>query len=219
MSSYRDRAVAGSGNVRRQPSVLDGLLGGRSRADKEADADAFRNVLVFAALALIASAAGLRWLFLAVGLRFDWWAALPFVPLLLWLLVCGGARQVIRPRGLAELRCWKRVIAAALIAGAVWLLWPLWADPVAQAWQHAHGGWRSLEHGGLRYPLAAVLDAAPAWLGVVAFVLLALGMTAPPRTRARRSDDEQPPAEALTAPDWWQPGRAPGQGGDGLWVA
>src|SRR5579875_2788331 len=52
------------------------LLGGRSRADKEADADAFRNVLVFAALALIASAAGLRWLFLAVGLRFDWWAAL-----------------------------------------------------------------------------------------------------------------------------------------------
>ena len=217
-SSYRDtgRSAPASrrGSARRDPSVFDGLLGGQSRADKEAAADAFHKLLLFGALAVIAGVAGVRWLFLAVGLRFGWWSAPAFAPLLLWLLASGAMRHAVRPLKLTTLRLGARLILTPLIAVAVWLVWPLWADPVARAWHRAHGGWRPLAHGGLHYPLSTVLAAAPVALGIVAFLLLALAMTATPSGRAQHDEAEAPPPEDLPAPDWQRPAPRPGQAKD-----
>lgn len=156
---------------------------------------------------MIAGVAGVRWLFLAVDPRFDWWSAPAFAPLLVWLLASGAMRQAVRPLKLTRLRLGARLILTPLIAVAVWLAWPLWADPVARAWHRAHGGLRPLARGGLHYPFAAVLDAAPVALGIVAFLLLALAMTAIPSGRAQHDEAEAPPPEALPAPDWQRPGQ------------
>lgn len=83
---------------------------------------------------------------------------------------------------------------------SLWVCWPLWAGPAAWAWKAGHGSLGSIAGGGPRYPLHAVLVASPVALGLVAFLLLALGMVLAPRVREREREWPAPPAGPLRAP-------------------
>jgi hypothetical protein len=126
--------------------------------------------------ALLLLLVALNALFTAVGLQFGWWAAPVFAPLLLWLFACAACNRVLRPFELDDLRWRQRLAGAGMLAVTLWAAWPLWAGPTAGAWKAAHGGFGGVGSGVPRYPLGAVLGASPVAMGLVAFLLLALGM-------------------------------------------
>jgi hypothetical protein len=172
--------------------VADWLLAGRSRADKEAEQDAQLRVMLLFGVVLGAVALALDAVFSAVGLQFGWWSAPAFAPLFVWLLACPVCNRVVRPVELDRLRWRQRLYAAAAIAVMLWVCWPWWAGPAAGAWRAAHRGVSAL---GLRYPLGAVLGASPVVMGVVAFLLLALGMLLAPRIHPREPERTPPPGD------------------------
>ena len=154
---------------------------------------------------------GLDELFSFVGLRFGWWAAPVFVPVLVWLLVSALAQRVLRPVELDGWRWGQRLRTAAVLAFVLWVVWGWWAGPVARAWKHEHGGFNSVAGGGPRYPLHAVLAASPVLMGLVVFLLLALGMVLAPNVRRRDREPPRPPGgpEPLRAPLVNERGRPP----------
>ena len=175
-----------------EPGVADWLLAGRSRADKEAEQDAQLRVMLLVGAVLGAVALALDAVFSAVGLQFGWWSAPAFAPLFIWLLACPVCNRVLRPVELDRLRWRERLRAAGTVAVLLWVCWPWWAGPAAGVWRAAHGGVSAL---GLRYPLGAVLAASPVAMGVVAFLLLALGMLLAPRIRPREPERTPPPGD------------------------
>lgn len=188
-------------------------MAGRSRADKEADADARMRVFVIGGLILGALIFLLHAMFSVVGLRLGWWAVPVFVPLFLWLLVSAACNRVLRPAELDDLRVRQRLAGAGGLLFVLWVVWPLWADPAAGAWKHAHGGF-GVASGGARYPLSAVLGASPLVIGVVAFLWVAIAMVLAPRIPAREP-------HRIAAPGDPEPVRAPfngpGRPGDRRW--
>jgi hypothetical protein len=176
----------------RPPGWADSLFAGRSRADKEADQDAMLRVLLVLGGVVVLLLVGLHALFTTVGLQLGWWSAPAFAPLLLWLFACAACNRVLRPVELDDLRWRHRFAGAGMWAVTLWVAWPLWAGPTAGAWKAAHGGLGPL---GPRYPLGAVLGASPVAMGVVAFILLALGMVLAPRIRPREPKRTPPPGD------------------------
>lgn len=174
------------------PGWEDSLLAGRSRADKEAEQDAQLRVMLLVTIVVGTAAVALDAVFTAVGLQFGWWSAPVFAPLFVRLLACPVSNRVLRPVELDRLRWRQRLRAAGAIAVVLWVCWPLWAGPAAGAWRGAHGGVSAL---GLRYPLGKVLGASPVAMGVVAFLLLALGMLLAPRIRPREPEHTPPPGD------------------------
>jgi hypothetical protein len=180
------------GRMDRPPGWADSLFAGRSRADREADQDAMLRVLLVLGGVVVLLLVGLHALFTTVGLQLGWWSAPAFAPLLLWLFACAACNRVLRPVELDDLRWRHRLAGAGMWALTLWVAWPLWAGPTARGWKAAHGGLGPL---GPRYPLGAVLGASPVAMGVVAFVLLALGMVLAPRIRPREPKHTPPPGD------------------------
>jgi len=183
----------------RPPGWADSFLTGRSRADREADQDAMsRGMLVVGAFFGLV-ALGLNALFTVAGLRFGWWAVPVFVPVAGWLFASAVCNRVLRPVELDGLRWGQRLRVAGALVVVMWLVWPLWADPVAGAWRRAHGGLGPL---GLRYPLGAILGASPLAMGMVVFLLLGLGMVLAPYIKGREPKYPAPPGgpEPLRSP-------------------
>lgn len=174
----------------RPPGWAESFFVGRSQADREADQDAMlRGMLVVGAfLGLVVL--GLNALFTVAGLRFGWWAVPVFVPVLGWLLVSAASNRVLRPVELDVLRWGRRFRVAGVLVVVLWLVWPLWADPVAGAWKRAHGGFGPL---GPRYPLGAILGASPIAMGMVVFLLLGLAMVLAPYIKGREPKYPAPP--------------------------
>jgi len=183
----------------RPPGWADSLFAGRSRADKEAEQDVMLRVLLVIGGVVVLLLVGLHALFTTVGLQLGWWSAPVFAPLLLWLFVCAACNRVLRPVELDVLRWRQRLAGAGMLAVTLWVAWPLWAGPTAGAWRAAHGGLGPL---GPRYPFGVVLGASPVAMGVVAFILLALGMVLAPRIRPREPKHTPPPGgpEPLRSP-------------------
>ena len=194
LGTGRDR-----GRMDRPPGWADSLFAGRSRADKEAEQDAMLKVMIVLGGVVVVLLVGLHALFRMAGLQLGWWSAPVFAPLLLWLFACAASNRVLRPVELDGLRWHQRLAGAGMLAVTLWVAWPLWAGPTAGAWRAAHGGLGPL---GPRYPLGAVLGASPVALGVVAFLLLALGMVLAPRIRPREPKHTPPPGgpEPLRSP-------------------
>ena len=180
------------GRVDRPPGWADSLFAGRSRADKEAEQDAMLKVMIVLGGVVVLLLVGLHALFRMVGLQLGWWSAPVFAPLLLWLFACAACNRVLRPVELDGLRWRHRLAGAGMLAVTLWVAWPLWAGPTARAWRAAHGGLGPL---GPRYPFGAVLGASPVAMGVVAFILLALGMVLAPRIRPREPKHTPPPGD------------------------
>jgi hypothetical protein len=192
--------MRGSGRgAGRPPGYTDWLFAGRSRADKEADQDARIRAMLVMGVVVGLVVLAFNALFTAVGLRFGWWSAPVFGPLFFWLLVSAACDRVLRPVELDELRWGQRLRWAGALAVTLWVVWLWWAGPAARAWKAAHGGFGPL---GPRYPLGAVLDASPVAMGLVVFLLLAVGMVLAPRIRRREPRYMPPPAgpEPLPAP-------------------
>lgn len=197
---------AGRRDVRgrdRPPGWADAVFAGRSRADREAEQDMMvRGILVVGGVVALLLL-GLHALSAAVGLQFGWWSAPAFAPLFAWLLVSAVMRRCLRPVELDGLRRRERLAGAALLMFLLWVLWPLWAGQTARAWHEVHGGFGSLARTGApSFPLHAVLSASPVAMGLVAFVLLALGMVLAPNVLRREREWPAPPAgpEPLRAP-------------------
>jgi hypothetical protein len=150
------------------------------------------KVMIVFGGALLLLLLALNAVFTAVGLQFGWWSAPAFAPLFLWLLGCPACNRVLRPVELDGLRWRQRLYGAGAILVMLWVCWPLWAGPAAAGWRAAHGGVSAL---GLRYPLGAILGASPIAMGVVAFLLLALGMVLAPRIRPREPRRTSPPGD------------------------
>jgi hypothetical protein len=207
-----DRRRAGYRGLDRPPHWSDPLLAGRSRSDKEADQDMMVKGMLFVGSVLGVVILGLDELFSFVGLRFGWWAAPVFAPVLVWLVISALASRVLRPVELDGWRWWQRLRTAGVLAVVLWVVWGWWAGPVAGAWKHAHGGLISLAAGGgPRYPLHAVLTASPVLMGLVVFLLLAIGMVLAPNIRRHDREPPRPPGgpEPLRAPLVDEPGRPP----------
>ncbi len=92
---------------------------------------------------------------------------------------------MLRPVELDVLRWRERLCAAGALTVALWVVWPLWAGPVAGAWKAGTGGFLSRSRLGPRYPLGGILGASPVAMGLVVFLLLALGMVLAPRINRR----------------------------------
>jgi hypothetical protein len=184
------------------PGWADSLLAGRSRADKEADQDAIRRLMIAGGAVAGLLVLALSTLFTAVGLQFGWWSAPAFAPLLVWFLVSAAVGRMLRPPELDGLRWRERLGGAGLLALLFWVCWPSWSGPAAGAWKAAHGGFGGVAHGAPRYPLSAVLAASPVALGLVAFLLLACVMVLAPVVREREPRRPGPPGgpEQLRAP-------------------
>ncbi|MGH2877341.1 MAG: hypothetical protein ACRDK7_04920, partial [Solirubrobacteraceae bacterium] len=182
----------------------DALFAGRSHADKEADQEAFLLMIVLIGGPLILLLVGLHALFTLVGLQLGWWSAPVFAPLFVWLLISAAMRGALRPVELEEMRWPQRLKSAGVLLVVFWVLWPLWAGPAAGAWRAGHGGFSKggIAAAGPRYPLGAVLGASPIAMGLIAFLLLAVGMTLAPRVRERERERPVPPGgpELLRAP-------------------
>ncbi len=187
------------GRMDRPPGWVESLFAGRSRAEKEADQDAQMLVMLLGGSVILALALALNALFMAVGLRFGWWAVPVFVPLFGWLFVSALCDRLLRPVELEDLRWGQRLRVAGALAVVLWVVWPFWADPVAGAWRRAHGGFGPL---GPRYPLGAILGASPVAMGMVVFLLLGLGMVLAPRIKRREPKYPAPPGgpEPLRSP-------------------
>jgi hypothetical protein len=183
----------------RPPGWAESFFAGRSRADREADQDAQLRAMLVVCVLLGLGAFGLDAVFTVFGLRFGWWAVPVFVPVVLWLFACAVRNCVLRPVELDELRRGQRFRAAVVLGAVLWLVWPLWADPVAGAWKRAHGGFGRL---GPRYPLGAILGASPVAMGIVVFLLLGLGMVLTPQIKQREPKYRGPPGgpEPLPSP-------------------
>jgi hypothetical protein len=185
---------------------VEWALAGRSRADKEADADARMRVFVIGGLIVGALIFLMHAVFSVVGLRLGWWAVPVFVPLLVWLLLSAACNRVLRTVELDDLRVRQRLAGAGGLLFVLWLVWPLWAGPAAGAWRHAHGGF-GVASGGAKYPLSAVLGASPLVMGVVAFLWVAIGMVLAPRIPAREPrrigapGDPEPVRPPMRSPD------------------
>ncbi len=213
------------GRLDRPPGWAESLFAGRSRAEKEADQDAQMLVMIVGGAVVLAVVLTLNALFTAVGLQFGWWAAPVFVPLFGWLFCCAACNGVLRPVELDELRWRERLYAAGALTVVLWVVWPLWAGPVATAWKAGHGGF--LNHGiagpGPRYPLGAILGASPVAMGLVMFLLLALGMVLAPGVNRREPKYPGPPGgpeplrSPLLAPRQPRPPRPPGQSSAPRW--
>jgi hypothetical protein len=199
----------------RPPGWAESLFAGRSRAEKEADQDAQMLVMIVGGAVILALA--LNALFTAVGLQFGWWAAPVFLPLFGWLLCCAACNRVLRPVELDELRWRDRLCGAGALAVVLWLVWPLWAGPVAEAWKRGHGGFLNggIAGPGPRYPLGAILGASPVAMGLVTFLVLALAMLLAPRINRREPKNPAPPGgpqplrSPLLAPRQPSPPRQP----------
>jgi hypothetical protein len=187
------------GRMDRPPGWAESLFAGRSRAEKEAAQDAQLLVMLLGGSAILAGALASNALFTAVGLRFGWWAVPVFVPVLVWLFVSALCERLLRPVELEDLRWGQRLRVAGALAVVLWVVWPFWGDPVAGAWRSAHGGFGPL---GPRYPLGAILGASPVAMGVVAFLLLGLGMVLAPHISRREPKYPAPPGgpEPLRSP-------------------
>jgi hypothetical protein len=186
----------------RPPGWADSLLAGRSRADKQAEQDARMKALLVVGAAVALLVLVLHTVFSLVGLRLGWWSVPVFAPVFVWGLCSAAMNRVLRP---VELDAWRwpaRLKGAGLLALLLWVAWGVWAGPVARAWKTAHGGFNSVAGGGPRYPLHAVLAASPVMMGLVAFLLLALGMVLAPNVRSREREPPRPPGgpEQLRAP-------------------
>lgn len=105
----------------RPPGWAGSLFAGRSRADKEADEDAQRIVMIVGASVILAVAVALSALFKLVGLQFGLWAAPVFVPVFGWALCSWICNRVLRPVELAELRWRERLYGAAALASRKFL--------------------------------------------------------------------------------------------------
>jgi hypothetical protein len=156
-------------------------------------------VLIGAVVGLVLLA--LSAMFEVVGLQFGIWAFPGFVPLLVWAFGCAASGRVWRPVELDLLRWSERLKAAGVLLVVMWLVWPLWAGPTAKAWRADHGGFASVRLTGTpSFPLHAALGSSPIAMGLVAFILLAVGMVlAPNRQRRERR-----------GPDWPGPPGDPG---------
>jgi len=187
------------GRSDRPPGWADSLFAGRSRSDKEAEQDAMMKVMIVFGGALLLLLLALNAVFTAVGLQFGWWSAPVFAPLFIWLLACPACNRVLRPVELDGLRWRQRLCGAGVIVVVLWVCWPLWAGPAARAWRAAHGG---AGPSGLSYPVGVILAASPVAMGMVAFLLLALGMVLAPRIRPREPEHTRPPGgpEPLRSP-------------------
>lgn len=198
----RGRSRGYDGRLDRPPGWADTLLAGRSRADKEADQGARMTALLVigsvAALLIVA----LHAMFSAVGLEFGWWSAPVFGPLFAWALFSAAMNRVLRPVELDGWRWPARLKGAGLLAFLLWVCRGWWAGPAARAWKTAHGGFNSTTGKGPRYPLHAILGASPVVMGLLAFLLLALGMVLAPNVRGREREQPRPPGdpEPLRAP-------------------
>jgi hypothetical protein len=193
----------GAGGYRRDeaPGWVDWLAAGRSRAEKEAEADARLRAIVLGGVIVGALIWLLNGLFSLVGLAFGWWAVPVFVPLLAWFLLSAVCDRVLRPVELDELGWRARLVGAGGLLVVLRLVWPLWAGRAAAAWRHAHGGF-GVASGGVKFPLSAVVGASPVAMGIVVFLLLAIAMVLAPRLPSR----EPQPARAPGGPE---PVRAP----------
>ncbi|MHB8492099.1 MAG: hypothetical protein ACYDA6_07810 [Solirubrobacteraceae bacterium] len=180
--------------MERPPGMIDSLFAGRSRAEKEADADAMQNALLLFFCLAAGVIFALSTIFAAVGLQLGWWSVPVFVPPFIWGLISTAMGGPVRPAELDRLRIWQRLAGAPLLAVLLWAAWPLWAGPAARAWR-AHRGFGSLAKGGLHYPLSAILEASPLAMGLVAFLLLALVMVAAPRIGKREPERPAPPGD------------------------
>lgn len=192
-------ARGSGGRMDRPPGWVESFFVGRSRADREADQDAMLRAMLVVGAFLGLVALGLNAVFMVVGLRVGWWAVPVFVPVLGWLLVSAACNRVLRPVELDDLRRGQRLRAAGVLMVVLWLVWPLWADPVAGAWKRAHGGIGPL---GPRYPLGAILGASPIAMGMVVFLLLGLGMVLAPYIKGQEPKYPAPPGgpEPLRSP-------------------
>ena len=184
----------------RPPGWADSLFAGRSHADREADQDAMLRVLLVLGGIAVLLIVALNALFTMVGLQLGWWSAPAFAPLLFWSFACAVSNRVLRPVEIDVLSWRHRLAVAGMLAVTMWLVWPLWAGPTAKAWKAAHGGITAVF--GPRYPLGAVLGSSPIAMGLVAFLLLAIGMLLAPRIRPREPRYTPPPGgpEPLRSP-------------------
>jgi hypothetical protein len=209
----------------RPPGWAESLFAGRSRAEKEADQDAQMLVMLVGGAVILALALALNALFSAVGLQFGWWAVPVFLPLFGWLFCCAACNRVLRPVELDELRWRDRLCGAGALAVVLWLGWPLWAGPVAEAWKRGHGGFLNggIAGPGPRYPLGAILGASPVAMGMVTFLVLALAMVLAPRINRREPKKPAPPGgpeplrSPLLAPRQPSPPRQPSQPSASRW--
>jgi hypothetical protein len=174
----------------RPPGWAESFFAGRSHADREADQEAMLRALLVVGAFLGLIALGLNALFTFAGLRFGWWAVPVFVPVGGWLFASAVCNRLLRPLELDVLRWGQRLRAAGVLMVVLWLVWPLWANPVAGAWKRAHGGIGPL---GPRYPLGAILGASPIAMGMVVFLLLGLAMVLAPHIKGREPKYPAPP--------------------------
>ncbi|MGA9314097.1 MAG: hypothetical protein WBV77_05645 [Solirubrobacteraceae bacterium] len=197
----------GRGRMDGPPSWVESYVAGRSRAEREADQDMMVRgmVLIGAVVGLVLL--GLSAMFEMVGLQFGIWSFPAFVPLLVWAFGCAVSGHVWRPVEFDLLRWPERLKAAAVLLVVMWLVWPLWSGPTVKAWRADHGGFVSVRLTGTpSFPLHAALGSSPIAMGLVAFILLAVGMVLAPngqRRRERRGPDwPGPPGgpEPLRAP-------------------
>ncbi len=204
MSSGDPRRRIGAGDRRGRmdgpPGWVDQVFTGSSHAEKEADQDLMLRLGVLLVGGVGVLLMGLDALFTTLGLQFGWWAAPVFGPLLVWLFASACMSRVLRPVEIGWLSWPQRLAGAGLLLVLLWLVWPLWSGPAALAWRAGHGGFGSV---GPHYPLGKVLGASPVAMGLVMFLMVAVGMLLAPSVHKRRYREYvAPPSgpERLRAP-------------------
>lgn len=189
----------GRGRMDGPPSWFEGVVAGRSRAEREADQDMMVRATVLLCVVVGLLLFGLSATFGAVGLQFGLWALPAFLPLLIWMFGCAVFGCVWRPVELDLLYWQERLMAVGALFVVMWLVWPLWAGPTVKAWRADHGGFASIKLTGTpSFPLNAVLDSSPIAMGLIAFILLAVGMVLAPnlkRRKRKQPDWPEPPGE------------------------
>jgi hypothetical protein len=177
------------------PGRWQGLLAGRSQADRDVEVDAGRRAVIFGVCAMGVMLLLATDAFKALGLSFGLWALPAFIGVVGWAVSCRRAGRALRPRQIAGLRGRQRAAAVAVELLALRLVWPLWAGPAAAAWQPAQEGFSESAPAPPSFPYGAVLAAAPVAMGIVAFVLVVLAMTLTPMRSKRGYEPLQPDGE------------------------
>jgi hypothetical protein len=188
----RSRAARNGRGPDRPPGWADSLTAGRSRADKETDRDALGKAVLLAVAVLGPVILLAHAILTAAGLRFGWWSAPVFAPVLVWFFISAASSRALRPLELDGLRWPARLGLAGVLAVVFFACWGLWAGSAARAWKSAHGGFATA--GGPRFPFHAVLSASPVLFGFLAFLALALGMALAPNFRDPSRATPRPPA-------------------------